>query len=58
MTDVELVEAAIRKSGLSSRMFAFEIMAGRDERTIRRWLSGGQPLTPGVREWLERYLAR
>lgn len=56
MTDAETLRAAIDASGLSARRFAFEVMAGRDERTIRRWLAG-DPMPPRVREWLDVWLA-
>ena len=55
MTDADLLRAAIEASGLSARRFAFEVMAGRDERTIRRWLTG-ETMQPRVREWLEVYV--
>lgn len=56
MTDAEVIRAAVAASGLSTREFAYEIMAGRDERTVRRWLLG-ETMPPKVRAWLEAWLA-
>lgn len=36
---IALLREAIRRSGLSNRQFAERVMV-RDERTVRRWLSG------------------
>lgn len=54
--DAELLRACIAKSGLSARQFAMQVLA-RDERTVRRWLSG-QELPQQARAFLERYLAQ
>lgn len=43
MTDQELIDQAIDASGLSARRFAERVMT-RDERTIRRWVSGEQEM--------------
>ncbi len=40
---IALLRAAIARSGLSNRAFAEQVMI-RDERTIRRWLSGKQAI--------------
>lgn len=48
----DTLRAAIEASGLSARRFAREILAGRDERTVRRWLSGEVEMPPGVAEWV------
>jgi Arc/MetJ family transcription regulator len=48
MTDAELIAAAIKASGLSARKFAVTVLI-RDERTIRRWLAGENPLPQAVR---------
>lgn len=55
MTDNELLQAAIKASGLSARRFAVEVLA-RDERSLRRWLASEVPMPAVVRLWLERYL--
>lgn len=39
VTDPDLIREAIATSGLSARRFA-ECITWRDERTIRRWVSG------------------
>lgn len=41
--DVWLLRRAIERSGLSARRWAEEV-AWRDERTVRRWLSGDSPI--------------
>lgn len=51
LTDIELLERAIAKSGLSARRFAVEVLT-RDERTIRRWLAGDRPIPQVVRKKL------
>jgi hypothetical protein len=56
MTDQRLIEMAIAASGLSSRRFA-ELLMGRDERTIRRWIVGKVEIPPLARAFLERWLA-
>jgi len=38
---VAMLRAAIARSGLSNRQFAVQVLM-RDERTLRRWLSGKQ----------------
>jgi hypothetical protein len=49
-----VLRAAIEVSGLSARQFAMTLLV-RDERTVRRWLTG-EPMPSVVREWLARYL--
>lgn len=51
-SDAEMLREIIERSGLSSRRFAREVMAGRDERTVRRWLAG-DTMPDQVREWLQ-----
>lgn len=51
----DLTRAAVAKSGLSQERFAIDHM-GRDARTIRRWLAGGN-MGAAARAWLEAYLA-
>jgi hypothetical protein len=48
---IELLERAIKASGLSARRYAREVLI-RDERTIRRWLAGQSPIPGRVLEWL------
>jgi hypothetical protein len=55
MTDPELIQAAVEASGLSARRFAERIVA-RDERTVRRWLSGDIAIPLVARNWLEHWL--
>ena len=55
MTDSELIRAAIDSAGLSARQFAERII-GRDERTVRRWVSGDIAIPPIARAWLEHWL--
>ncbi len=49
---IELLGRRISESGLSARRFAVEVLL-RDERTIRRWLSGDSPIPRVVLDWLE-----
>lgn len=48
------LEAAIARSGLSARAFARHVLT-RDERTVRRWLSGESPIPREVlaSRWLD-----
>ncbi len=46
------VSEAIRLSGLSIAEWA-RTVAGRDERTVRRWLAG-EPIPKSVMDWLNR----
>lgn len=48
----KLLKRRIRESGLSSRVFAEQVMA-RDERTVRRWLAGSR-IPKVVQRWLEK----
>lgn len=47
-----LLRAAIDRSGLSHRRFAERIMV-RDERTVRRWISGEIPIPTVVLDKLQ-----
>ena len=51
-----LIRAAIAGSGLSARQFAERILS-RDERTIRRWVSGEVEPPPQAQRWLTRWVA-
>jgi hypothetical protein len=51
MTDIELLQLAIARSGLSNRAYANRVL-WRDERTVRRWLSGKSPIPAIVLERL------
>lgn len=55
MTDVELLQAAIKKSGLSARQYAMQRLT-RNERTIRRWLTGQTPIPKVVIPFLKEEL--
>lgn len=55
MSDPELTRAAVAAAGLPARRFAW--LVGRDERTVRRWLTGEMPVPAAARSWLERWLA-
>jgi hypothetical protein len=55
MTDRELLEQAIKRSGMSARAFAKEVL-WRDERTVRRWLSGESPVPAVVADRLREEL--
>jgi len=48
-----LLSAMVTASGLSVAEFARMVM-GRDERTVRRWLSGEIEIPDGAVRWLER----
>lgn len=50
------LEKLIEASGISARRFARLVLAGRNERTVRRWLEGGAP--PEVDEWLREDVVR
>lgn len=50
MSDLELLHAVIKKSGLSARGFA-KLVIARDERQVRRWL-GGTTLPAELRTWM------
>lgn len=49
---VKLLRAAIARSGLSNRQYAERVLM-RDERTVRRWLSGARPIPHVVLRTLE-----
>lgn len=50
---IVLLRSAIKRSGLSARKFATEILV-RDERTVRRWLAGDAPIPDAVLRFLEQ----
>lgn len=52
---IQLLEQAIERSGLSARAFAKDIL-WRDERTVRRWLSGESPIPRVVSDRLREEL--
>jgi hypothetical protein len=49
---IELLRTAIEASGLSASRFAREVLL-REDRTVRRWLSGESPIPNIVAAWLE-----
>ena len=51
---VALLREAIQRSGLSARAFAYQVLV-RDERTMRRWLSGDSPMPAIVAKWLAEF---
>jgi len=51
---IALLRRAINRSGFSNRQFAEQVLA-RDERTIRRWLSGKIAIPAAVIRWLLEY---
>jgi hypothetical protein len=53
----KLLQDAIAASGLSDRRFATEVLI-RDERTVRRWLSGESPIPAVVLTFLRAYLQK
>lgn len=55
MTPVDLLRLAIERSGLSARAFARDVL-WRDERTVRRWLSGESPIPAIVSDRLREEL--
>lgn len=55
MTDAEKLRRVIEGSGLSARAFATEVLF-RDERTIRRWLSGDRPIPNVIADRLDDWL--
>jgi hypothetical protein len=56
MTDTDLIREAVEASRLSARRFAEHIMS-RDERTVRRWLSGEVEIPAIARMWLTHWLS-
>ncbi len=48
---IALLGRRIAESGLSARKFATQVTR-RDERTVRRWLSGESPIPEIVRDFL------
>jgi hypothetical protein len=57
MTDRDLLALAIERAGLSARAFARNVL-WRDERTVRRWLSGESPVPKVVADRLRDELAK
>jgi DNA-binding transcriptional regulator YiaG len=57
MADLEILKAAIAKSGLSASKFAETVMA-RESRTIRRWLKGESPIPGAAVMFLQRYVEK
>lgn len=51
--DLEVLRAAIEKSGLSTRRFAADVLS-RDERRVRRWIAGEDAIPPAVIAFLRR----
>lgn len=51
-SSVDLLRAAIKRSGLSNSAYAREVLV-RDPRTIRRWLSGESIIPNHVAAFLE-----
>lgn len=49
---IALLERRIEESGLSARRFAVEVLL-REERTVRRWLAGDNPIPGVVLDFLE-----
>jgi hypothetical protein len=56
-TEIELLKAAIQKSGLSATRFAEMVMA-RESRTVRRWLNGTSPIPKAALMFLDRYVEK
>ena len=52
-TTASMLRATIEASGLSIREWAAVVAAGRDARTVERWLAG-EPMPEAARRWLER----
>lgn len=50
--EIALLERRIDESGLSIRAFAREVLL-RDDRTLRRWLAGDNPIPQIVMDFLE-----
>ncbi len=50
-TDRGLLRLQIRRSGLSQARFAVEVLR-RNERTVRRWISGESPMPKEVLDFL------
>ena len=57
MNDHELLQEAIRRSGLTPGEFASRCLA-RPPKTIRRWLKREHPMPKEVRWWLHRRARR
>ena len=48
------LRAAFVVSGMSERRFASDVLAGRGERTLRRWLCEPAKVPPQVERWAAR----
>lgn len=48
----ERLAALVAASGLSGRRFAQTVLAGRDERSLRRWIAEGE-IPDRVTDWLD-----
>ena len=57
MTDIELLQRVIDASGLSLKNWA-QLVAWRDQRTVRRWLDGDNPIPELVRDNLAAIVQR
>ena len=55
LDNLALLRFAILRSGLSARAFARDVL-WRDERTVRRWLSGESPVPKVVADRLREEL--
>lgn len=53
IAEIELLRDAIRQSGLSLNQYARQVLV-RDERTIRRWLSGERHIPQAVLDLIQR----
>jgi len=54
--EVALLRQRIEESGLSDRQFALQVLR-RDDRTIRRWLAGDNPIPQVVMDFLREPVA-
>lgn len=54
MTDRELLARVIEDSGMPARQYAVQVLL-RDERTVRRWLSGDSPIPQPVLDFLRAH---
>ena len=56
---IETLRAAIARSGLSDRRFATRVLT-RNERTVRRWVSGERPIPNEVLDsrWIRDTIPR
>ena len=54
---IGMLMQAIKRSGLSARRYATEVLK-RDERTIRKWLAGDNPIPEAVLRFLREEVAQ